>query len=229
LAPFIKDLADSHVLLLGRDADLPAVAKELQRLSFMPVVDSESVCVTSDGRLRFALNRDQLGKLMALLEFVLLMENEMGVEMTEDTARPLLHTLRPASHSGGNVGQFADVQASAYMKKFDAAINKKINAVANKYRKQMREFLAHRPATKPHIAYSEANPATDPKDVRKLLRYAIDHDNQVRVRYHNTSREEIMEVLAPESLNGEKLYAFCEERQNYCAYRIARILSAELV
>ncbi|MFP4380218.1 MAG: helicase-associated domain-containing protein [Candidatus Sumerlaeia bacterium] len=229
LKPYIKDMPDSHVLILGRDADIHAVVRELHRLNFMPTVDSESVCVQPDGRLRFALTQDQLGSLMALLEFVMLMENEMDVNLTEDAVRPLLHALRPASHPSANVEHFAQVKAASYEKKFEAAINKKLNAVANKYRKQMREFLAHRPASKPHVAYSDANPATKPKDIKKLLRFAIDEDSQVQVRYTNSSKEELVEVVTPESLNGDKLFAFCEERQNYCAYRIARIVSVELV
>ena len=228
LSTYVKDVVGRSVIILNRDADIQQVSRELHRLGFLPTVDNENVYSTQEGRLRFSLKRDDFGVLMAILQFVLAAEKAIGSTLTEDRTRPLLHALRPANHAYLNVGHFADVLCKQFEKNFDEALQRKINGIANKYRKQMRGFLAQRGAPKGAFAYPGINPATADAEIRKMLRFAADQDRTVQLRYTNASKEEIVETVRPESLDGDKLYAFSEETQSYCAYRIARILSTRL-
>ena len=73
-----------------------------------------------------------------------------------------------------------------------------------------------------------ANPATATRDVRKLLRFAIENESSVQIKYKRNTNEEVLDAIQPESLNGDKLFPFSDQEQSYCAYRIKRILSVQL-
>ena len=153
----------------------------------------------------------------------------MGAAITEDMALPLMHVLRPAQQAHLNVGNLISVLSKRFEKNFADALEKKVNTAASKYRKQMRDLMAQRSSsTRRHPTYAHANPATDEQDIRKMLHFAIEQETEVELRYMNSSQEEIVERVRPESLNGEKIHAFSEDAQAYCAYRLARIRSAKI-
>lgn len=228
IRPFIKDHLDENILLLENDADLSHLSRELKKLNFMPTLENDHLCKTSDGKLHFSLSEEEVGTLMAALHFINHLEKNWGEAFTEERARSLIHALRPVTRTHLNISQFAEVMAKNIVRRFEALEEKKMNAVAKKYRRQMREFLDQRPEEKGRSASATPEAATDKKNIRKLLEYAIEQGFSVQLRYTNSSQEENEEQVSPESLNGDKLFAFCEEQQTYCAYRINRILRAEL-
>ncbi len=61
-----------------------------------------------------------------------------------------------------------------------------------------------------------------------MMRFAIEHEAQVKLVYSRSTGEEIEEVVTPESINGDKLFAFSDEQQSYCAYRMRRIVAASM-
>jgi hypothetical protein len=73
IAPAIKDVFDDKLVLLSRTADLKKVAKELQRIGYMPRVDSDSVYVTNDGLFQITLQAQELYDLLALIQFSIMM------------------------------------------------------------------------------------------------------------------------------------------------------------
>jgi hypothetical protein len=228
LQPYLKDIKGEHMILLNRSADVQHVAEELKNIGFMPSVDSENVYTSSQGRLRFALPADDLGALMAMLRFVKHVEEEMENEITDDLVLPLLNAVRPSNHTQMNINRHSEVLYKNFQKAFDTALQKKLDSVANRYRKQMREFLQQKSPNRERPSYSDANPASSADDIRRMMRFAIEHEAQVKLVYSRSTGEEIEEVVTPESINGDKLFAFSDEQQSYCAYRMRRIVAASM-
>ncbi|MBN1867685.1 helicase-associated domain-containing protein [Candidatus Sumerlaeota bacterium] len=228
LASFFKDVPSETILLLSRGADVSQVSRELKKCGFMPQIDNENVYASAEGRLRFSLAPDDLCSLLSILRFVLSVEKELGVSLTDDKARALAHSLRPSNHAQSRLQHSTDVLSKVFEKNFQDALKRKLDAITRKYRKQMNEFLAQKSPSRDRAAYAGANPATETPDIRKLIRFAIDSDATILLRYVRTTRDEIEETVRPESLNNEKVFAFCEDRQSYCAYRVSRILLARL-
>jgi hypothetical protein len=229
LADLFKDVASETILLLNRSTDVAQVARDLQKFGFMPQIDNENVYASAEGRLRFSLAPEDLCSLLSVLRIVMFVEKELDVSLTDDKARALVQSLRPSNQAQSRLQHSIDVLSKAFEKNFQDALKRKLDAVARKYRKQMHEFLAQKAPSRERAAYSGANPATDAQDIRKLIRFAIDNDTTILLRYVRTTRDEVEETVRPESLNNEKAFAFCEDRQSYCAYRLSRILLARLI
>jgi Helicase conserved C-terminal domain len=228
LAPWIKDVQGDNMILLNRDVDVPHMAEELKLMGFMPSVDSENVYASSDGRLRFSLTPQDLGALMAVLRFVGHVESELGVELTEEKLLPLMNALRPGNGGELSIDHYTDVLSKRFEKLFDASIRKRLDAVTSKYRRQMREFIEQQSHKRARPVYPHTNPATTKKEIRSLLEFAIEHDSRVVMDYTRSTGEEIVEPVQPESLNHDKLFAFNEENQSFCAYRLKRIRAARI-
>jgi len=228
LAPHVRDVLGERVILLDRSANVQGVARELQRLGFMPSIDNENVYASSDGRIGFSLSAEDLSALMGILRFILQVERELGANLTEEKARSLLHGLLPANHAQFNLSRLSEAMSKRLEKRFEAALKRKIQSVAGKYRRQVKEFLAQQEPAKSRPVYTGPDPATNSEDIHELLEFAIDNESAVALRYLRATNEEIVETVKPESLNGEKLFAFCEQRRSYRAYRLKRIRSAGL-
>lgn len=229
LAASIKDIIQNRLVLLGRGVDVQQMAKELQRMGFMPSIDSEYVHATSEGRLHFTVTPEELCDLLAILQFVQQMEKTLEAPVAEDRARPLLHSLRPTNLARFNLSHYGDVLANRFQKAFEAALKKKTDAVSGKYRKQIRDFLAQRPRTKEQAGYQGPNPAEQAEDIVRLIRHAIEHEMSIDIQYARLAEGESAERVNPESLNGDRLYAFSEARQAYSAFRLSRIKAAKLL
>lgn len=228
LTPHIKDIIDDRVVLLTRDADVPHIARELKKMGMMPALDNQNVYKTSEGRLHFSLNADDFAALMAVVKFAVRVEETMDADLTEGRARPLLHSLAPASQGHLNVQETQEKMAERFAANFEAGLKKKTDVLTEKYRSQMRQFLSnHSPSGERH-PYEGVNPATRRADIRKLIHFAIDRETVVRLRYLSTTKEETVEEVRPESINGDRVHAFCESRQAYCGYRLSRIQWASI-
>lgn len=228
LAPWLKDVRGEHLLLLNRSAEVQQVARELKALGFMPSVDNENVYASAEGRLRYALAPADLASLLAILRFVSGLEKDLGTDPTEEKAPPLLNLLRPSNYAQLNIDPLVETLCKRFEKAFEVALEKKIEAATSKYRRQMRGVLAHKRPARARPVYAGANPAATPEAVRELLHFAIEHESIVHLQHRRSTGEEVAEQVRPESISGDKLYAFCEEDQSYCAYRISRIASARV-
>ncbi|HUT25045.1 MAG TPA: helicase-associated domain-containing protein, partial [Sumerlaeia bacterium] len=228
LAPHVRDVLGERIILLDRSANVQGVARELQRLGFMPSIDNENVYASSDGRIGFSLSAEDLSALMGVLRFTLQVERELSANLTEEKARSLLHGLLPTNHAQFNLNRLSEAMSKRFEKRFEAALKRKIQSVAGKYRRQIKEFLAQQEPAASRPVYTGPDPATNTKDIRELLEFAIDNESAVALQYLRATNEEIVETVKPESLNGDKLFAFCEQRESYRAYRLKRIRSAGL-
>jgi len=198
-------------------------------MGFMPSIANECVHASSEGRLHFALPAEDLCDLVAVLRFVQQIETRMEAPLTEQKARPLIHSLRPGNAGQFNLDHYSEVLAKRFTKTFEAALKKKVEGVSAKYRRQVRDLLAQRAVTAERPAFQGANPASEPADVAALLRFAIENESNVDMHYLRATQKETVERVRPESLNNDKLFAFSESRQSYCAYRLARVRSARLL
>ena len=229
LTPYIKDIVGGRIVILGQGVDVTQVARELQRMGFMPSVENEHIHPTSEGRLHFTITPEDLSSLMAVLRFVRQIEDDLDSQLTEGKARQLVDNLRPVNLAQFNLSHYSETLCKRFSKIFEGAVKKKIDSVSSKYRKQIRDFLAQRMSSKERASYQGANPATETEDIARLVRFAIENESSVEMQYVRSTQEEIVERARPESLNGDKLFAFSERTQSYCAYRLARVRSAKLV
>ncbi|MFH0793302.1 MAG: helicase-associated domain-containing protein [bacterium] len=225
---YIKDIIDNKLVLLNPDVDVKKLAKEMQRLGFMPHLDSEHVHLTSEGKYHLTLSQNELFDLVALLRFLVAIEEDLG-PLTEDKVRPLLERLKPDSRKVYNLTQFAESMLKSFQKRYDSATKKKFNEATSKYRKQLTRLIAASPRGTSKYDFGGPNPAAKKDDVREMLVFAIDNELPVELDYAKLNRDEINEEIEPESLEGDKLYAYCAERGAHSIYHVDRIKTAKLL
>ncbi len=226
----VKDVIDKKVVLLNPNVDIKKLAKELQRLGFMPRMDSERIHITSEGKFHLTLKREDLYYLIATLRFILTIEEELGASLTEDKVASLLEHLKPDASAYYQLNFFADALCKTFTKHFHSALKKKINAVTSKYKKQVSSLIATTvPRLPTKYSFNGPNPATRLPDIRDMVDFAMDNDFQIEIDYLTTSNRQIKEVVSPESLDNDKLYAFCEKRDVYKIFNLKRIKKATLI
>ena len=226
----IKDIIDKKVILLNPNVDVKKLAKDLQRLGFMPQLDSERVHVTTDQKYHLTLSREDLYYLIASLRFLLYIEDNLDASLTEDKAAPLLEHLKPDPSTFYQLNFYAEALYKSFCKHFHSAMKKKIGSVTSKYKKQVSSLLATAvPRTPTKYSFGGPNPARKISDIREMVDFAMDHDFQMEIEYLTTSKKEIKEKISPESLDNDKLYAFCEKKDVYKIFSLKRIKMATLL
>jgi len=226
----IKDIIDKKVVLLNPNVDVRKLAKDLQRLGFMPQLDSERVHVTSDQKFHLTITREDLYYLIASLRFILSIEEVLGSSLTEDRVAPLIEHLKPDPSTYYQINFYAEELSKNFTKHFQRALNKKIAAVTSKYKKQLSSLLATTiPRMPTKYSFAGSNPATDYANIKDMLEFAMEHDFQMEIDYLTTNTKQISEIIAPESLDNDKVYAFCEKRDSYKVFNLKRIKKATLL
>jgi XPB/Ssl2-like helicase family protein len=226
----IKDIIDNKIVLLNPNVDVKKLAKDLQRLGFMPQLDSERVHVTSDQKYHLTLSKEDLFYLIAALRFILFIEDSLESNMTEDKVAPLLEHLKPDPSTYYQINFYADALSKAFSKHFTNALKKKIHNVTSKYKKQVSNLIATAvPKMPTKYSFSGPNPAIKIEDIRDMVDFAMDNDFQVEIEYLTTSKNLIKEHIAPESLDNDKLYAHCERQDVYKVFNLKRVKKALLL
>jgi len=226
----IKDIIDKKVILLNPNVDVKKLAKDLQRLGFMPQLDSERVHVTSDQKYHLTLSREDLFYMIASLRFILFIEEQVNANLTEDKVAPLLEHLKPDPATFYQINFYAEALYKSFCKHFQSALKKKIGLSTSKYKKQVSSLLATAvPRMPTKYSFSGPNPASKQEDICDMIDFAMDHDFQMKIEYLTTSDKKIKEKINPESLDHNKLYAYCEEKDVYKVFRLKRIKKAHLL
>jgi hypothetical protein len=230
IAPSIKDVFGDQLILLSRAADFKKLAKELQRLGYMPRVDSENIYETQDGLFQVTLQSEELYDLIALLRFAVAVEEEAGQPVFEDRVRPLFQRLTATSQDRFNPKFYADSIAKAFLVNFEKHVKKLVDDATNKYRKQLsrlmnkgtRRAAAESPDAKP------AEPVTEPVEIARLIKRAIEQESEIRIRYQRSTGEVVGLAIEPEALQAKKVYALSAEDDEHHVYALDRIQSATL-
>ena len=229
IAPEIKDIFDERLILLSRTADFKKIAKELQRIGYMPRVDSDSVYVTNDGLFQITLQAQELYDLLAVVQFAIMMEEEAETPVFEDRARPLFQRLSSASQEKFNPKFYAESIAKSFYANFDKLKRKLIDEETRKYRKQVNRLISQVPRAKTGgTSFKGENPTSDPNEIARMVKYAIEHELQVKIHYVKSSGEAIDEVIEPEQIQDHKIYGFCPARDEHHVFAIERIQHAAI-
>jgi hypothetical protein len=225
----IKDVIDNRVVLLNNDVDVKKLGKILQKMGYMPHLDSEHVHVTQDNKFHLTFSSEELYGLMAALRYLIEIEEEMATPIASDDARSLLERLRPDASAFYELNFFADNLCKRYSKKYEATLKKRIDDATSKYKKQVSKLISNTPRQTSKYAYSGENPSREEEDILEMLDFAMENEMEVEIIYMKTNQEEVSERIEPESVAGGKLYAFNPKRDSYSVYRLNRIKQSMLV
>jgi len=228
LAPNFKDVIGDSVILLNSDVDIKKLGKILYKMGYMPNIDSENVHVTQEGTFHLTFSSEDLYSLMAMLRYILELEEEVGQACAGDDVRALLERLKPDANAYHQLNFFADNIAKRYTKKFSAQLKKRLDDATAKYKKQVTKLIANQPRTASKYEFEGPNPATTEEDIMNMVDFALDHDMELDIVYLKTNQEEVTERIEPESFNGGKLYAFNPKRDSYSVYRLNRIKTCSI-
>ncbi len=178
----------------------------LQKEGYMPKLIDESIDV-NDGPLVFALNGSDLLELVAFLETA----TKTLREQTSDPPQALDLLLSRLKRA---LRQFPDRQ-----RRIDAA---------SRYRKAFQELRrpsAGESGVQDLLRYVGQNPASDPVDIRAMVRYAIDHRLCVEIHYPSI---DVRHVIEPVAEDPTTLYAISPERRGDRIFRIEKVGLARL-
>lgn len=228
IAPAIKDTFDDRYIVLSRTADMKKVVRELHRIGYLPHIDSDSLYVTSEGLFQITLRTDELYDLLAVIRFAIMLEEENKATVFEGRVRPLFERLSSNAQERFNPNFYAESIARGFYGHFEKLLKKLTNESTRKLRKQLDRLVSRVPRGKPSDAYKGANPARDPGDVLKMIRFALDHEVQIHIRYQRSSGEVIDPVIEPEAIQDKKLYAFCPDEDEHHIFAIDRIERAHM-
>lgn len=230
LAPSIKAVLDDKVVLLNPDVDLPRLARDLQKIGFMPRLESQTVQVRDEEKFSLTLGRDDMVRLIAAVRLAAQTKDEKGREVAHDRLGPLLERLKADARSFAALNDLAEPLVATWAKAQSDAVESRIASVQREYSRKIDHLVSAkvtRGASKFH--FDGPNPATDLADVERLLDFAIENEFEVEIEYVKANQKHVVEVVAPESLERDRLYAHCRTRDAYSVYRLERIQQAKLV
>ncbi len=181
------------------------VANTLSKLGYMPALETHGE-ETDDGVIQLNYRASDLSRLVAFLEASANFLGDYGDGNTGPTTlvRQLKRSLRRSSSEPLNKAK------EKYDSGFDAAIA------------QIRESDGR--AVK--NAYLGTSPASDEKDIRTLIDYAIENRMRVRLGYGDRNHQD--RIVEPTSEDEQMLYAYCRSRKGDRVFRVDRIIQAEL-
>jgi len=229
IAPAIKDVFEDRLVLLSRSADLKKVARELQRMGYMPKVDSDSLYQNSEGLYQVTLRAEELYDLLALVQFAIMIEEDADTVVFEDRARPLFQRLAGNAQENFNPKFYAESIAKTFFANYEKLTKKVVEESTRKYRKQVTRLISQVPrGGKSSNGFKGENPTGDPVEIQRMVKYAIEHEVQVKIHYQRTSGEAVDEVIEPEALQDRKIYAFCPNSDEHHVFAIERIQNAAI-
>lgn len=224
----VKETIGDNLILLTPRSDLARLAKELRKSGFMPKVDSENVHSTSDGDFLIRLSPKDLFDLLGILKFITSMEEELGQALTEERARPLLERLQPDPSGARNFADYPETICRSFLRRYHAARKKQIDEVAGRYKRQLARLLTTGSSLERTPTFGGPSPALAPEDIRRMIQFAIEHEGRVEIAYLTEKEEIFRDTIEPEALNGDKLYAFSEDRDGHSMFSLSRIRKAKL-
>lgn len=228
IARYVKDAIDDKLILLNRTVDLKKVEQELQKMGFMARVASDTVHVTGEGLFHVTLRPEELYEMLAVLGFAQGLEEKYEGDVFENRIRPIIERLSQGAPGELNADYYVEPLVKNFQKNMEALISKQRDDEKRKLQKQVNRLLTRVPRKKDPIRYTGENPTSDPQGVIRLIKFAIEHEMQVKIHYQRSTGEEIDEVIEPESIQSRRIYALCPEQDEHHIYVVNRILQAAL-
>lgn len=229
--PYIKDVIDNRIVLLNNDADVKRLARELQKIGFMPRIGSEHVHVKDEDLFHLSLTREDMYTLIAAVRYALECRDGRGNAVAEDRLAPLLERLKPDPRTFLALNDLADPLVTTWLKAAENAISQRLDEVESQYKSKLTQIVSNaipRGMTKHH--FDGPNPAEETDDIERMLDFAVENEFEVEIQYVKSNREEVSEVVAPESVERDRLLGRCRSRDNaFAVYKIDRITSAKLI
>jgi hypothetical protein len=196
----------------------------------MPRLASEHVHVVSEDTYHLSLSKEDMYTLFAALRLILGIEEVIGVNMTEDKIAPLKERLKPDPKVFYSLNQLSDSLMKTWLKNFEESTRTRIEELKTKYKDQLSRIVsASQPRRATKYSFSGPNPAKEKDDVVAMIKFAVENEFDMEIEYVKADGSEITEIIRPENLEHEKLYAHCRARDTYAVYRITRILKAKLI
>lgn len=225
---YIKDVFADRVIMLNRTADIDKLVKELQKIGFMPRVASETLHVTREELFHITLRPEELYQLLAVLNFAQDLEGDSPSAIFEDRVSALIERLSNDAKGDYNPDYYVEPLVKKFQLRHEKLTHKQRDEEKRRLKKQVNRLLTRVPRRREPIRYKGENPTSDPAGVVKLIKFAIEHEMQVKIHYQRSTGEEIDEVIEPESLQGSRIYAFCPQDDEHHIYTAKRIMKAAL-
>lgn len=225
----IKDIFNDRIIILNQHIDVKKMAKELQRLGFMPHLESETIHLSTEGIYNLTLKTEELYNLVALLMIIDKIEQEVDFHFTEDKVTALLEKLNPESKKDYNITYYADNISKNIFKKYMLASKKKTSEITDNYKLQIKNLMGSSQAINSELSFKGPNPATDPKDVKELLKFAVEHEMPIELIYKKVDNSTTTLNLKPESMESVGVYAYDEDSDTYNIYKFKQIIKAFLI
>ncbi len=224
----IKETVGENLILLTPRTDVGRLAKELRKAGFMPKVDAENVHSTEDGDYLIRLTPKELYDLLGILKFVTTMEEELGQSLTEERARPLLERLQPDPSTALNFAEYPETICRSFLRRYHMAKKKQIDEVAGRYKRQLARLLTTGSSIERPASFDGPNPATNPEDIRRMVQFAAEHESRLEVVFLDQNDATSRDTIEPEAINGDKVYAFSEDRDEHAMFALSRIRKTRL-
>lgn len=230
LRPLIREVAGDRVVLFHPHADLTRVAAEIEKLGHAVEVDSEASVPIEGGKISLALSERDILLVLAALKFAASLEEEMGIDLSEGRMRSVIKRIQPGGPRFHALQDYAEALSKRFVRRHDLAVRRRVDQATERHRKQMAKLLDRAPVRPGgRHGFTGSNPATGADDIRALFEFAIEHELPVQVRHRRPDREVIEEQLAPESIEGDRLYAHSSARDTHSLFRFDRIIEARLL
>ncbi|MCC7391640.1 helicase-associated domain-containing protein [Candidatus Sumerlaeota bacterium] len=231
ISPAIKDVIDNRIVILNADVDVRRLARELQKLGFLPRLSSEHVHVKDDDAFHLSLTREDMYTLIAAVRYASECRDARGVSVTEERLMPLLERLKPDARTFLALNDLADPLYKTWMKAAESAAEAELEEVKKKYQSQITKIVSTAvPRALSKHNFDGPNPAEEQSDIERMLEFAVEHEFEVEIQYVKNNREEVSEVVAPESIERDRLLGRCRSRDNsFAAYKIDRIVKSKLI
>ena len=181
------------------------LAGTLSKLGYMPALDAHGE-ETDDGVIQLNYRASDLSNIVAFLEASVEFLGDHGDD--EKGPATLIRQLKRSLRRSPSAP--LEEAREKYAGAFESAV------------KQIRESDGRAVQN----AFQGASPASEEKDIRTLIDYAIENRMRVKLGYGDTNHQS--RIVEPTSEDEQMLYAYCRSRKGDRVFRVDRIIQAEL-
>lgn len=205
VADLIEERLSDKAAVLLATVKPDAVASTLSKLGYMPALETHGE-ESEDGVIQLNYRASDLSRIVAYLEASQSFLGDYGDGDSGPTTliRQLKRSLRRSP------SEPLEKAREKYEEAFGSAIQ------------QIRESDGR--AVK--NAFQGKSPASDEKDIRGLIDYAIENRMRVKLGYGDRNHQD--RIVEPTSEDEQMLYAYCRSRKGDRVFRVDRIVNAEL-
>jgi hypothetical protein len=231
IGPAVKDVIDHRVVLLNADADVKRLARELQKIGFMPRLASETVHQKDEDTFHLTLSREDLYTLIATVQFVMAVEDEKGRKPAEERLTPVLERLRPNIRTFQGMMDLAEPLVKMWTRAAQAREEAAREDLRQKFQSQLAQMVTTGKSGRAggRAGYEGPNPARETDEIRTMLEWAIEHEHDVEIEYIKSNHAEVREVILPESIENDRLLARARSQNDkFSMYRLDRVMKSRL-